>query len=147
MPGEPPSADDAPTPVRGRPPASTSASASAATSAERLLAALDALELAAADNIGRAQEIQRRLGELRVHLEAGRPLHDAIAAESEPRTVELLTANIDSLHGVGAQLRAAQAQALRDEGMSIAAVADLFGVTRQRVSALLKQKSATTPIE
>ena len=55
----------------------------------------------------------------------------------------MITENIDTLHGIGARLRAAQAQALRDEGLTIAAIADLFGVTRQRVSALLKQKAAT----
>lgn len=58
----------------------------------------------------------------------------------------MITANIDALQGIGAQLRAAQAQALRQEGFTISAIADRFGVTRQRVSALLRQKSATTPI-
>ena len=45
--------------------------------------------------------------------------------------------------GTGAVEGAAQALALRDEGLTISDIAELFGVTRQRVSALLRQKSAT----
>ena len=47
-----------------------------------------------------------------------------------------------SLETVGSELRASLALALRDEGLTIEAIAGLFGVTRQRISALLKQKAA-----
>lgn len=98
------------------------------------------------DNVARSREIQRRVRHIDRKVRSGRSLAETVQAEAEPRTMEMITANIDALQGIGAQLRAAQAQALRDEGLTISAIADLFGVTRQRVSALLKQKSATTPI-
>lgn len=113
---------------------------------ERLLAALRQLDLMISDNVARSREIQRRVRHIDRKVRSGRSLAETVQAEAEPRTMEMITANIDALQGIGAQLRAAQAQALRDEGLTISAIADLFGVTRQRVSALLKQKSATTPI-
>ena len=62
-------------------------------------------------------------------------------AEESPRTVELLSANMSVLETVGADFRARLAHELRREGLTIESVADLFGVTRQRVSALLRQRT------
>ncbi len=113
---------------------------------ERLLAALEELDRMISDNVARSREIQRRVRHIERRIRSGRSLAETVQAESEPRTMEMITTNIDVLQGIGAQLRTAQAQALREEGLTISAIADLFGVTRQRVSALLRQKSATTPI-
>lgn len=107
-----------------------------------LLRALDDLDRAIADNVTRSEEIRKRVRHLHERVAAGERVADLIQAEDQPRTVEMLTENIDTLHGIGSRLRAAQARALRDEGLTIAAIAELFGVTRQRVSALLRQKSA-----
>ncbi|MFN3255933.1 MAG: hypothetical protein ACE37B_09560 [Ilumatobacter sp.] len=113
------------------------------TSPDRhLLRALDELDRAIAANVTRSEEIRKRVRHLHQRVAAGERVADLIEAEDQPRTVEMLTENIDTLHGIGSQLRAAQARALRDEGLTIAAIAELFGVTRQRVSALLRQKSA-----
>lgn len=108
----------------------------------RLLTALSAMEEAAADNIRRTQEVRRRARKLRRGLESGRPLVDLVAAEPSPRMVELLSTNMSALETAGADFRAAQAMALRAEGLTIEAIAGLFGVTRQRISALLRQKAA-----
>lgn len=108
----------------------------------RLVTALDELDTALADNVARCREIQKRVRHLRRRIDAGDSFTALVQAEDQPRTVEMITENIDTLHGIGSRLRAAQAQALRDEGLTIAAIAGLFGVTRQRVSALLRQKSA-----
>lgn len=108
----------------------------------RLVSALTELDTALADNVARSREIQKRVRHLRRRIDAGDSFTALVEAEDQPRTVEMLTENIDTLHGIGARLRAAQAHALRDEGLTIAAIADLFGVTRQRVSALLKQRAA-----
>ncbi len=67
---------------------------------------------------------------------------EAVQDEDCPPLVELVTQNMDRLHTVGAHYRAAQAHALRQEGLTMAAIAELFGLTRQRISALLRQKSA-----
>lgn len=66
-----------------------------------------------------------------------------VEAEAQPPTVEMLNENIETLHGVGSRLRATQALAVRDEGFTTIYMAGFFAVTRQRVLALLKQKSAT----
>lgn len=108
----------------------------------RLLAALTEIEAGAAENVERSIEIQRRVRFLRERLEAGEDLVELVRGEEPPRTVELMSANMTTLETAGAELRAAQALALRSEGLTIEAVAELFGVTRQRISALLKQRAA-----
>ncbi len=108
----------------------------------RLLSALVDIEAGAAENVARSLEIQKRVRILRERLEAGEELVDLVQKEEPPRVVELLTANMATLETVGAELRAAEALALRAEGLTIETIAELFGVTRQRISALLKQKAA-----
>lgn len=110
--------------------------------ADRLLLALDEFDSALAANIERSREMRRRIAEQRSAIEAGEDLAPLVEAEPPPRTVEMLTDNIDTLHGSGSRLRSAQALALRTEGLTITEIAELFGVTRQRVSALLRQKAA-----
>jgi hypothetical protein len=62
--------------------------------------------------------------------------------ESEPRplVVETLTVALERLSGCGSKFRRAEAAALHRDGMSIEVIASLFGVTRQRVSALLRTR-------
>jgi DNA invertase Pin-like site-specific DNA recombinase len=101
------------------------------------------MEDAAAANAARNHEVQRRARRLRQKLENGSSPWEVVQNEDRPRTVELLSTNMQTLETAGAELRAAQALALRADGMTIAAIADLFGVTRQRISALLRQKAAS----
>ncbi len=110
---------------------------------QRLITALVDIEAGAADNVERSREVQRRVRFLRQQLEAGHDLVALVQSEEAPRAVELISANMATLETVGAELRAAEALALRAEGLTIEAIAELFGVTRQRISALLKQKAAT----
>lgn len=108
----------------------------------RLLATLTDIEVAARDNLQRSRELQRRAHKLRRQLQAGEDLVDLVEAEETPRMVELISTNMATLETAGAEFRAAEALALRARGLTIGAVAELFGVTRQRISALLKQKAA-----
>jgi len=103
---------------------------------------LDMIDLALTDNIARSHEIQRRVRLLKSQLANGTSLEDLVNAEESPRTVELISANLAILEGVGSDFRLSLAQALRREGLTIEAVAALFGVTRQRISALLRQGSS-----
>ena len=107
-----------------------------------LIAALEAIEAAAGDNAERSLEVQARARNLRSSLDAGESLVELIRDERRPSTVELLSTNMATLETTGAQLRAAKALALRAEGLTLEAIAELFGVTRQRISALLRQKAA-----
>ena len=104
--------------------------------------ALASIEQAAADNVDRSVEIQRRVRWLHSQIDAGDDLTELVEAEASPRVVELISTNIASLETVGSELRASLALALREEGLTIEAIAGLFGVTRQRISALLRQKAA-----
>ncbi len=110
--------------------------------AERLIAALVEIEAGAAENVERSREIQRRVKFLRKRLQAGGDLVELVECEEPPRVVELISSNMAVLETAGSELRAAQALALRSEGLTIEAIADLFGVTRQRISALLRQRAA-----
>ena len=110
--------------------------------AERLIAALLEIEAGAAENVDRSREIQRRVKFLRKRLQAGDDLVNLVEREEPPRVVELISSNMTVLETAGSELRAAQALALRSEGLTIEAIAELFGVTRQRISALLKQRAA-----
>ena len=114
---------------------------------EALLAALDEIEVAAQGNLERSRELQRRARRFRRQLHAGKGLVDLVQQEQAPRMVELLSTNMTSLETAGAEFRAAEALALRAEGLTIEAIAELFGVTRQRISALLKQKAAVSTLE
>ena len=55
-----------------------------------------------------------------------------------PLVVELITANLERLQDSGATLRQAHAAALHSEGMTMDEIAELFGVSRQRISALIR---------
>ena len=105
----------------------------------RLASTLVQIEQALTDNIERSTEIQRRVAQLHQAIGEGADVSTLIAAEPEPRTVEMLSENLASLEDVGSRFRQSLAQALRSEGMTIHAIGDLFGVTRQRISALLRQ--------
>ncbi len=105
-------------------------------------AALADLQRTAELNIATGTLMQERIEWFRRQLASGRSIVEAVQDEDSPPLVELVTHNMDRLHTVGARYRAAQAHALREEGLTMAAIAQLFGLTRQRISALLRQKSA-----
>lgn len=111
----------------------------------RLIDALGEIEHAAAANVERGQEIQRRVRWLRERLDAGDAIEALVDEEPSPGTVELITMNKASLEDVGSEFRAALALALRDGGLTLDTIASHFGVTRQRISALLRQKAAQPP--
>jgi len=73
---------------------------------------------------------------------SGKPWSQIVREEDRPLIVELLTANLNRLMSAGGQLRRAKAKALHDDGMTMEQIASFFGVTRQRVSALLSDRSA-----
>ena len=104
-----------------------------------LQAALLEIDQSLVENIDRSKEIRRRVVKLHKAIESGKDVRGFIESEPEPRAVELLTANLGILEQAGADFRINLAMALREEGMTIQAIADLFGVTRQRISALLRQ--------
>ncbi len=108
----------------------------------RLLAALDQIDEHAGANIERGLEIQRRVRWMHEQIDKGISIAEVVESEDSPRVVELITINKETLEGAGSELRASLALALREDGLTLAEIADLFGVTRQRISALLRQRAA-----
>lgn len=100
--------------------------------------ALDALCVAVAHAQERLDAVGRRTAFLREERAKGRPYSDLVSEQERPLVVELLTSVLDELMTAGATFRRAEARVLHDGGMSQEAIAQLFGVTRQRVGVLLQ---------
>lgn len=103
------------------------------------LAALDDLEVALDQNVERAARMKQRIAQLRQTLGSGQPLRDVVPEEQPPLIVRLLSDSARVLDAYGSRVRRAQARALYAEGLTMDQIATLFGVSRQRVSALLKE--------
>ncbi|SEL31979.1 hypothetical protein SAMN04515665_11132 [Blastococcus sp. DSM 46786] len=107
--------------------------------------ALDALE----ELVRRIDESVDELARARARAEAllaarraGRPWLELVTEESRPLVVESISTVLSCLATAGSQWRREEAAALQREQVSINRIAALFGVTRQRISALLKENGA-----
>jgi hypothetical protein len=85
---------------------------------------------------------RERALELREQRQEGRSWYDIVSKEDRPLIVEQISNAMASLSTVGGQWRREQAAALSAENVSINRIASLYGVTRQRVSALLRDHHA-----
>lgn len=102
------------------------------------LHALEELCEAAQQTIARAQLMLVRAQHIESQRRTGVPYRTIVPAEQRPLIVELLTAIQTQLTDAGSKWRRAEARALHAEGLTMDDIAALFGVTRQRVSSLLK---------
>lgn len=84
-----------------------------------------------------------RAEELRAARRAGSSWRDAVTAEARPLIVERVSEALDALNRAGSRWRREEARSLRSEGLSINAIATLFGVTRQRASVLVRESGPT----
>ena len=73
---------------------------------------------------------------------AGQPWLEVVTGEARPLVVESISTVLGSLATAGHAWRREQASALQAEDVSINRIAALFGVTRQRISALLRERDA-----
>ena|SRR5579884_2559770 len=108
---------------------------------DRTVTALRALAVAFNDSAGELAGLADRAERLARELESGSSLADALARESRPLMVTRLTQLGDLLTDAGAEVRRAEAHQLREEGLTQEGIAELFGVSRQRVAALLKPRA------
>jgi len=104
-----------------------------------VLEALADLVRALEANMERARASIDRAATIRRERLAGRAYRDIESGQQRPLIVELTRDNLAALVEAGSRLRRAEARALHAEGMTMEQIAALFGVTRQRVSALLKR--------
>ena len=103
------------------------------------LEALTALERVLGENDQRAKQIRRRIAQVRRQRSGGAEYSEIVASEDGPLVVQLLTESSTSLDIAGAQVRRAEAHALYAEGLTMEQIAEVFGVSRQRVSTLLRK--------
>jgi DNA-directed RNA polymerase specialized sigma24 family protein len=106
---------------------------------DTFLEALTALESTLADNEKRTSLIRARIAQLRRLRSQGAPYAEIVSTSDGPLIVQLLTESSAALDISGASVRRAEARALYAEGLTMDQIAERFGVTRQRVSALLRK--------
>ena len=106
-----------------------------------MLDAIDSVVQALRDNLSRTEMALQRATEIREQRLAGRSYTDIYEQSERPQLVEILTMYVLELHDVGHRLRTCQAWALRQEGLSTQRIAQLYGVSRQRIMALLRSAS------
>ena len=108
------------------------------TQDDELLQVLHELCAALQENSRRNEHIVARAEAIQQQRDAGVPWTEIVAEEHKPLIVELLSQNLAVLSGIGSRLRRLEAMALHDEGKTMEEIGQLFGVTRQRVSELLR---------
>jgi hypothetical protein len=113
------------------------------TDTDEVLEAIDSVVQALKENVSRTEVALQRAAEIREQRLAGRSYTEIYEHSERPLLVEILTTNVLELHEVGHQLRTRQASALRQEGLSTQRIAQLYGVSRQRIMALLRSASSS----
>lgn len=108
---------------------------------ERTQAALEALAAALERVAGDAAELAVRTRARRAQLDDGVRLADVLGAEPGRLIISEVGDLVERLVDAGAEVRRAEAVQLRAEGWSQAEIAARYGVTRQRVAALLSGPS------
>lgn len=109
---------------------------------DEVLEALEELTGALRENTARNEHVLRRAESLRRRRSEGARWSELVTDDERPLIVELLTQNMRALSTAGSRLRRLEAKALHDEGVSMERIARLFGVTRQRISELLRETSS-----
>jgi hypothetical protein len=103
------------------------------------LRALDALSDALAEMTADQHLLEKRLRELHRQRSEGRAWRDILADEEPPGTMQVVSRILACLAKASGTMRKELVNTLRREGVSIPAIAKLFGVTHQRVSNLLRR--------
>ena len=112
------------------------------SSEDAFLRALDGLETTLEENTQRAKAMKRRIAQIRRERSRGATWSSIVTAEAPPLIVQLVTESSRALDVHGGRVRRTEVLALHDEGMTMEQIAEKFGVTRQRVSSLLREARA-----
>jgi hypothetical protein len=105
---------------------------------EDFLSALRDLQGALDQTLESVQQMRARSNEILESASAGHALRDSVPLEQRPVLVQLLTQTTELLQTYGNRVRITEANALYSEGMTMDQIARLFGVSRQRISTLLR---------
>jgi hypothetical protein len=104
--------------------------------------ALSDLVAAIDDCTAQLNDARARAEQLLDSRSAGESWLGIVTAETRPLVVESVSTVLGTLARAGSTFRREQAHALQREQVSINRIAALFGVTRQRISALLREREA-----
>jgi hypothetical protein len=104
------------------------------------LRALDELRLQVDNTICDLHGVKDRLEQLMSAHAAGAPWSEIVAKQDRPLVVEMITSVLTQLGETGSRFRREQALALRREDLSITRISELFGVSRQRISTILRER-------
>jgi len=105
---------------------------------DEALAALDRLVGVVAEVCASLSEVGERAEFIAAQRRAGVRYGEIIPLERRPLVVELTADAMQRLAEASSDFRRAEATALYAEGHTMHAIAGMFGVTRQRVSSLLR---------
>ncbi len=105
---------------------------------DEVLDALEELVQALHDSLGLTARALSRAQRLHAEAGKGRPMAALLREEERPLIVELLSQTLLTLETHGSRFRRAGARVLHAEGLSMEEIAANFGVSRQRVSALIR---------
>lgn len=108
-------------------------------SPDATVSALDALSGAIGEMKKDQELLQQRLEGLKRQRMEGKAWRDILAEEDAPGTMQVVSRMLACLAKASGTLRKELVDTLRREGVSIPAIAKLFGVTHQRVSNLLRR--------
>jgi ParB-like chromosome segregation protein Spo0J len=106
---------------------------------DEFLEALTALEDILEDHGERSRLIMKRIAQIRRGRADGASYTELVSNYDNPLIVQLITESSAALDTCGSDVRRAEARALYAEGLTMDQIAERFGVTRQRVSALLRR--------
>jgi hypothetical protein len=111
---------------------------------DEVLKALNELEAVLKENAENERVLFQRIAEVRLARENGKEWKTILLNEDEPGTVQLVSTILRRQSEASGYLRRSLVVALRAEGQSIPSIANLFGVTHQRVSNLLRRVAQGT---
>ena len=109
---------------------------------DEVLHALEAVAECLEETVRQCTEALEQAAAVRAGRMAGKRYEDVLSEGERPLIVERMSATLAGLQRTGHQLRSAEARALYAEGLTMRRIAELFGVTHQRISALLRSEPA-----
>jgi hypothetical protein len=104
------------------------------------LVALDELVRAAQEMHEATAVVIARAAVIRACRQQGLSYRQIVHREDRPLIAELLTDSIRRYQAAGTGFRSAEARALHAEGLTLEQIGQLFGLTRQRIAAILRRQ-------
>jgi predicted XRE-type DNA-binding protein len=107
---------------------------------DEVIAAVDALVTVLGESTQRNRLATKQAQAIKRLQKAGQSYGNIFSRDEHSLIRQVTRKNVDQLLRASARLRWAEARALHAEGMTMDKIAVLFGVTRQRISGLLREE-------